>query len=29
MKKFGGLFGIDPANMAEVTDSDARFGETD
>ena len=24
-----GLFGIDPANMAEVTDSDACFGETD
>ena len=23
------LFGIDPANMAEVTDSDACFGETD
>ena len=24
-----GLFGIDPVNMAEVTDSDACFGETD
>lgn len=24
-----GLFGIDPGNMAEVTDSDACFGETD
>lgn len=24
-----GLFGVDPTNMAEVTDSDACFGETD